>query len=209
MKPARFFLLACFLFFLLTLCAAAQESAALKTAPNTINLLPDTAIIARLVAKFDSTRLQQGDRVEARITHDVKEGHQVVLPKGALVVGQVSHFIAPPPGVLYGVAINFDTVELKSGAAVSLHLELQAVAPPPVVSVNAITDQPYNGASHVRADEHGVETLTTASKGVFNFPDVILGLEVSNKGRTPLLSSQTQHIHLDKDSQVVFRVTHP
>src|SRR5580704_18002181 len=209
MKPFRYFLLTYFLFFLLPLCAAAQENAPAKPPANTINLPPDTAIIARLVAKFDSARLQQGDRVEARITHDVKDGHQVVLPKGALVVGQVSHFVAPPPGALYGVAINFDTVELKSGTGVSLHLELQAIAPPPVVPVNAITDQPYNGASHVRADEHGVETLTTASKGVFNFPDVILGLEVSNKGRTPLLSSQTQHIHLDKDSQVVFRVTHP
>ena len=210
MKPFRFFLLTRFLFFfLLTLCAAAQESAAPKIAQNTINLPPDTAIIARLVAKFDSARLQQGDRVEARITHDVKDGHQVVLPKGALVVGQVSHFVAPPPGALYGVAINFDTVELKSGTAVSLHLELQAIAPPPVVPVNAITDQPYNGANHVRADEHGVEALTTTSKGVFNFPDVILGLEVSNKGRTPILSSQTQRIHLDKDSQIVFRVTNP
>ena len=210
MKPSRFSRLTCFLFsFLLTLCAAAQESAAPKIAPNTINLPPDTAIIARLVAKFDSTRLQQGDRVEARITHDVKDGHRVVLPKGALVIGQVSHFVAPPPGALYGVAINFDTVELKSGTAVSLHLELQAIAPPPVVPVNAITDQPYNGASHVRADEHGVETLTSTSKGVFNFPDVILGLEVSNKGRTPMLSAQTQHIHLDKDSQIVFRATQP
>jgi hypothetical protein len=191
MKPFRFFLHTCFLFFfLLTLCAAAQESAAPKTAQN-VNLPPDTAIIARLVAKFDSTRLQQGDRVEARITHDVKDGHQVVLPKGALVVGQVAHFVAPPPGALYEVAINFDTVELKGGTAVSLHLELQAIAPPPVVPVNAITDQPYNGANHVRADEHGVETLTTTSKGVFNFPDVILGLEVNNKGRTPILSSQT------------------
>jgi hypothetical protein len=176
---------------------------------NTINLPPDTTIIARLVAKFDSTRLQQGDRVEARITHDVKEGHQVVLPKGALVVGQVSHFVAPPPGALYGVAINFDTVELRSGTAVSLHLELQAIAPPPVVPVNAITDQPYNGANHVRADEHGVETLTTTSKGVFKFPDLILGFEVSNKGRTPILSSQNQRIRLDKDSQIVFHVTQP
>jgi hypothetical protein len=209
MKPSRFSLLTCFPFFQLTLCAAAQQSAAPKTAQNTINLTPDTAIIARLVAKSDSTRLQQGDRVEARITHDVKDGHQVVLPKGALVVGQVSHFVAPPPGALYEVAINFDTVELNSGIAVTLHSALQAIAPPPVVPVNAITDQPRNGASHVRADEHGVETLTTASKGVFNFPDVILGLGVSNKGRTPILSSQTQHIHLDKDSQIVFRVPHP
>src|SRR5580700_3823512 len=209
MKSLQFFFLAYLLLFQLPLCAAAQESGAPKTTANAINLPADTAIIARLVAKFDSTRLQQGDRVEARITHDVKDGHRVVLPKGALVVGQVSHFVAPPPGLLYGVAINFDTVELKSGTAVSLHLELQAIAPPPVVPVNAITDLPYNGANHVRADEHGVEALTTTSKGVFNFPDVILGLEVSNKGRTPILSSQTQRIHLDKDSQIVFRVTNP
>ena len=98
MKPFRFSLLTCFPFFQLTLCAAAQQSAAPKTAQNTINLTPDTAIVARLVAKSDSTHLQQGDRVEARITHDVKDGHQAVLPKGALVVGQVSHFVAPPPG---------------------------------------------------------------------------------------------------------------
>jgi len=209
MKPFRYFLLTYFLFFLLPLCAAAQENAPAQPPANTINLPPDTAVIARLIAKFDSTRLQQGDRVEARITHDVKDGHQLILPKGALVVGQVSHFVAPPPGQLYGVAIHFDTVELKNGRTVSLHLELQAIAPPPVVSVNAITDQPYNGANHVRADEHGVDVLTSTSKGVFNLPDIILGFEVSSKGRTPIVSSPTQHIRLDKDSQIVFRVTDP
>jgi hypothetical protein len=209
MKPFRFSLLTCFLFFLLPLCAAAQESAAAKPPANTINLPPDTAVITRLVAKFDSTRLQQGDRVQARISHDVKDGHQVVLPKGALVVGQVYHFVAPPPGQLYGVAINFDTVELKNGTAISLHLELQAIAPPPVVSVNAITDQPYNGGNHVRADEHGVDVLTSTSKGVFNLPDIILGFEVSSKGRIPIISSPTQHIRLDKDSQIVFRAANP
>jgi hypothetical protein len=209
MKPIRFPLLTRFLFLLLPLCAAAQESAGPKTTGTTINLPADTPVIARLVAKFDSARLQQGDRVEARITHDVKDGHQVVLPKGALVVGQVAHFVTPPPGVLYGVAVNFDTVELKNGTAVRLHLEIQAIAPSPVVPVNAITDQPYNGANHVRADEHGVELLTASSKGVFALPDVILGFEVSSKGRTPIISSQNQHIRLDKDSQIVFRVGNP
>jgi len=209
MKSFRFFFLACLLLFLLPLCAAAQESRAPKATANAINLPADTAIIARLVAKFDSTRLQQGDRVEARITHDVKDGRQVVLPKGALVVGQVSHFVAPPPGSLYGVVIKFDTVELKNGTAVSLHLEIQAIAPPPVVPVNAITDLPYNGANHVRADEHGVDLLTASSKGVFALPDVILGIEVSKNVATPIVSSQNQNIHLDKDSQIVFRVANP
>jgi hypothetical protein len=209
MKPFRFSLLTCFLFFLLQFCTAAQQSGTIKTVGNTINLPPDTAIIARLVANFDSTRLRQDDRVEARITHDVKDGHQVVLPKGALVVGQVSHYVAPPPGAFYGVAINFNTVELKNGAAVSLHLEIQALAPPPVVPVNAITDLPYNGANHVRADDHGVELLSATSKGIFSLPGVILGLEVSKKVRTPVISSQIQNIHLDKDSQIVFRVSNP
>ena len=209
MKPFRFSLLTCCLFFLLPLCATAQESAEPKTPENTINLPADTAIIARLVAKFDSTRLQQGDRVDARITHDVKDGHQVVLPKGALVVGQVAHFVAPPPGALYGVVIKFDTVELKNGPVASVHLEIQAIAPPPVVPVNAITDLPYNGANHVRADEHGVELLTATSKGIFALPDIILGLEVSGKGRTSIITSPNQNIHLDKDSQIVFRVANP
>jgi hypothetical protein len=209
MRPSRFSLLTCFLFFLLPLCAAAQETAAPKTTQNTINLPPDTAVIARLVAKFDSTRLQQGDRVEARISHDVKDGHQIILPKGSLVVGQVSHFVAPPPGTLYGVALNFDTVQLKNGTTATLHLELQAIAPPPVVPVNAITDQPYNGANRVRAEEHGVDVLTAASKGVFNLPDIILGFEVSSKGRTPIITSPSKTIRLDKDSQIVFRVLNP
>jgi hypothetical protein len=209
MKPFRFSLLACFLFFLLPLCAAAQENAAPKTAQNTINLAPDTTVITRLTAKFDSTRLEQGERVEARISHDVKDGHQVIIPKGSLVVGQVAHFVAPPPGTLYGVVINFDTVQLKNGTTALLHLELQAIAPPPVVAVNAITDQPYNGANRVRADEHGVEVLTATSKGVFNLPDVILGMEVTSKGTTPIITSPSKNIRLDKDSQIVFRVANP
>jgi hypothetical protein len=209
MKPFRFSLITCFLLLLLPLCAAGQETAPAKPPANTINLPPDTAIITRLTAKFDSTRLQQGDRIEARITHDVKDGHQVVIPKGSIVVGQVSHFVAPPPGQLFGVVINFDTVQLKNGTTAPLHLQLQAIAPPPVVPVNAITDQPYNGANRVRADEHGVETLTSTSKGVFNLPDIILGLEVTSKGSTPIITSPSKKIRLDKDSQIVFRVPNP
>ncbi len=199
----------CLLFLLLPLCAAAQENAPPKSAQNAINLPADTPIITRLVAKFDSTRVQQGDRVEARISHDVKDGHLLIIPRGSLVVGQVTHFVAPPPGQLYGVVINFDTIELKNGGTASLHLQLQAIAPPPVVSVNAITDQPYNGANHVRADEHGVEALTASSKGVFNLPDVILGMEVTSKGSIPIISSPTRKIRLDKDSQIVFRIANP
>jgi hypothetical protein len=199
----------CLLFLLLPLCAAAQESASPKSAQDTVNLPADTPVITRLVAKFDSTRVQQGDRVQARISHDVKDGHLVIIPKGSLVIGQVTHFVAPPPGQLYGVAINFDTIELKNGGTASLHLQLQAIAPPPVVSVNAITDQPYNGTNHVRADEHGVEVLTASSKGVFNLPDVILGMEVTSKGSVPIINSPAQKIRLDKDSQIVFRVANP
>jgi hypothetical protein len=209
MKPFRFALLTCFLVVLLPLCAAAQESAAPKRPANAINLPPDTAVISRLIAKFDSSRLEQGERVEARISHDVKDGHQIILPKGSLVVGQVAHFVAPPPGQLYGVVINFDTVQLKNGTTASLHLELQAIAPPPVVPVNAITDQPYNGANRVRAEEHGVEVLTASSKGVFNLPDIILGIEVTSKGSTPIITSPSKNIRLDKDSQIVFRVPNP
>jgi hypothetical protein len=209
MKPFRCSLLTCLLFSLLPLCAAAQENPVPKPTQNTITLLPDTAVITRLIAKFDSTRLEQGERVEARISHDVKDGHQVIIPKGSLVVGQVAHFVAPPPGTLYGVVINFDTVQLKNGTTASLHLELQAIAPPPVVAVNAITDQPYNGANRVRADEHGVEVLTASSKGVFNLPDIILGQEVSNNRSTPIITSPSKNIRLDKDSQIVFRVANP
>jgi hypothetical protein len=209
MKPARCTLFICLLGLLLPLWAAAQETASAKPPANTIHLPPDTVVIARLVAKFDSTHLEQGERVEARISHDVKDGHQIVIPKGSLVLGQVVHFVAPPPGTLYGVAINFDTIQLKNGSTASLHLELQAIAPAPVVSVNAITDQPYNGANRVRADEHGVELLTSTSKGVFNLPDIILGQEVSNNRSTPIISSPIQKIRLDKDSQIVFRVANP
>jgi hypothetical protein len=209
MKPFRFSLITCLLLLLLPLCAAAQETAPAEPPANAINLPPDTAIITRLTAKFDSTRLQQGDRIEARITHDVKDGRQVVIPKSSIVVGLVSHFVAPPPGQLYGVVINFDTVQLKNGTTASLHLQLQAIAPPPVVPVNAITDQPYNGANRVRADEHGVETLTSTSKGVFNLPDIILGLEVTSKGSTPIITSPSKTIRLDKYSQIVFRVPNP
>jgi hypothetical protein len=207
MKLFRFSVLAGFLCLLVPVCAAAQGGVA-ATAGNTINLPADTAVITRLVARFESARLQVGDRVEARVSHDVRVGHQVVLPKGTIVVGQVAHFVAPP-GSLYGVVIRFDTVELRNGGTASLHLEIQAIAPPPVVSVNGITDQPYDGGNHVRADAHGVETLTGDSKGVIALPDVVLGIEVSGKGNSSIINSTSQKIRLDRDSQIVFRVANP
>jgi hypothetical protein len=96
--------------------------------------------------------------------------------------------------LLITLAINFDAVELKNGPVVSLHLEIQAIAPPPAQSVNAITDLPYNGGKHVRADEHGVEPLTAQSKGVIAPPELILGIEASGKGRTPFIASRNQNI---------------
>ncbi|MGD0426351.1 MAG: hypothetical protein ABSC10_06505 [Candidatus Acidiferrales bacterium] len=215
MKSFRISLLGGVVCLLLPVWAAAQQggraagATVAARAGNTINLPADTAVISRLVAKFDSGRMQVGDRVEARVSHDVKVGHQVVLPKGAIVVGQVAHFVAPPPGNLYGVVIRFDTVELKNGGTAALHLEIQAIAPPPVVSVNGITDQPYDGGNHVRADAHGVETLTADSRGVFSLPDVVLGIEVIGKGNASIINCTSQKIRLDRDSQIVFRVANP
>jgi hypothetical protein len=72
MTSFRFSVLTCLLLLLFTLCAAAQESGTASTTGNPRMLPADTAIVAKLVGKFDSKDLQKGDRVEARITHDVR-----------------------------------------------------------------------------------------------------------------------------------------
>jgi hypothetical protein len=92
---------------------------------------------------------------------------------------------------------------------IPLHLEIQAIAPPQAVSVNGITDLPYDGGTHVNANAHGIEPLDAKSKGVFGQLDLILGIEADARTRNTMVASKNQNIHLEKDSQIVFRVANP
>jgi hypothetical protein len=190
----------------------AQASGSPSTAGNALNLPSDTAILARLVAELDLTGCKEGDRVEAQITQDVKDGHQTVLKKGALVIGRITRVQAAlDAGGVNVVWILFQNVEAKTGEPSLLNLDIQAIAPPPTKGSDNLngTDRYAIAMGHMSAKEGFVDVLTAKSKGAIGLPGVDLAFQNSGGAHKSMLVFNKRNIHLVKGSQIVFRVVNP
>jgi hypothetical protein len=191
--------------------AQAQASGSTKAPEKALSLPSGTAIVGRLSEKLYADRCRIGDVVEAQITRDVTEGHQTLLKRDAHVTGRIVKLnTASNATEPYGVGILFDNVALKNGDVLSLHVEIQAIAPPQNAGLNPITDIPYSpGGAKVNANQGVVEPLSPKSQGPTGLFGVSLGVETANRTHISILSSTNGNIHLEKWSQVVFRVVNP
>jgi hypothetical protein len=188
-----------------------QASGSTKAPEKALSLPSGTAIVGRLSEKLYADRCRIGDVVEAQITRDVTEGHQTLLKRDAHVTGRIVKLnTASNATEPYGVGILFDNVTLKNGDVLSLHVEIQAIAPPQNPGLNPITDIPYSpGGAKVNANQGVVEPLSPKSQGPIGLFGVSLGFETANRTHISILSSTNGNIHLEKWSQVVFRVVNP
>lgn len=194
---------------------AAVPAQAADSAKATLQIPADTPILARLTTEVNIKKCQLGERVEAQVTHDVKVDKQTVIKRGAKVVGQVTKLQATPDSSgMYKIGILFDTVEQKNSAPAGLHLEVQALAPPPASGDDdardprgmAQTNINAGAKGHLSGDQGPQGELTDKSRGPIGFSGLELGAEIAQGVHTTILSSSKDNIRLTKDSQVLFKV---
>ena len=187
-----------------------QPSGPTDAVGKTLELPSGTPIFGTLETKLYAEHYKLGDRVEALITKDVTVSHQTVLKKGARAIGSIVKLqTEPPAGGQYGVGIAFETVAFKNGETLLLRMEIQAIAPPSATGVDPITDLPYEGSSHISSDIGSVEALKAKARGAVGLQGVTVGSQVINATYISILVCKDSNIHLEKWSQVVFRVVNP
>lgn len=99
------------------------------SASGTIQLASGTSIDAVLVKPLDARKCKPGDRIEARTTSDVKQNGKVIIRKGSRLYGHVTEAQARTKGhAESSLGMAFDTVALRHGPEVPLHLGVQALA---------------------------------------------------------------------------------
>ena len=88
-----------------------------------------TTVDAVLSKPLDAKKCKPGDKIEARTTSDVKENGRVVLRKGSRLHGRVTEAEArSKASTESSLGMEFDSVTLRNGEQVPLHLGVQALA---------------------------------------------------------------------------------
>lgn len=96
---------------------------------SAIQLASGTSINAVLAKSLDARKCKPGDRIEARTTSDVKQDGRVVIKKGSRLYGHVTEAQARTKGhAESSLGMAFDSVALRDGRQVPLHLGVQALA---------------------------------------------------------------------------------
>lgn len=196
----------------------AYEADPARPAQNALEIPAETPILARLVTEVDIKKCKIGDRVEAQLTHDVKVNKQTVLKRGAHIVGQITKLqTTPDASGMYRIGILFSSVEQKNAAPAELHLDVQAVAPPPTEGPDDARDPRGMAQTNIDAGARGGLSgaegpqgiLTEKSRGPIRLPGLELGTEIAGGVHTTILASSKENIRLVKDSQIVFSVVRP
>jgi hypothetical protein len=126
-------------------CAAAQSQTSTPPNPQT-QATPDTAaqaapaqpaipkgpaVNAELNSSVDSKKAKVGDKVEAHTTEALKNGNDVVVPKGTKLIGHVVEASARSKGDQQStLAIQFDKAVPKKEQEIPMTMMIIAVAPP-------------------------------------------------------------------------------
>ena len=109
--------------------ASGSSSASASTGPAALNVNDGTAVNADLMTTLDAKKCKPGDKVEARTTQDVKQDGRVVMKKGSRIHGHVTEAEARTKGhEESSLGVVFDSVSLKGGERVPLHMGVQALA---------------------------------------------------------------------------------
>lgn len=105
-------------------------SAGANAGPNSAALANGTAMNAELSQALDTKKCKPGDAVTAKTTSATKSGGEVVIPKGAKLVGHVTESKARAKGESGSeLGIAFDKAVLKDGREIPLNnVTVQALA---------------------------------------------------------------------------------
>jgi hypothetical protein len=198
---------------------AGQTPAPAQAAPalDALKLPAGTAFLAKLSANLDGRRCKPGDPVEAEVKQDIKQGHDVLLKKGSVLLGHVAGVKAPTSRTpQLNVAIAFDSVRTKDGKQFSLNLVIQALAPEADVTNNdtlaAGRGMGVTSSSNATVSGHattlkGTTTqLSVTSTGVYDLQGLDLGDQTTNGAHYSTLTSSTGDFRLKKGAQLVMKV---
>ena len=197
----------------------AQATTPATGAADVLNVPEETAFLAKLTSNLIPSRSKPDDLVEAETTQDVKRGKEVLLKKGASLLGHVKLVEVSPsekPETLVGIV--FDGVKMqKTGQQFILHLIVQALAPESDMDSNdSLADATGTGltsatraasvSGHASTTRGGISSLTTESKGVYEFAGVRLGDRVTATGHVTILAFSNADVVLKKGTQLVMLV---
>jgi hypothetical protein len=108
----------------------AQDTAA-SSKPSATMLAAGTIVDVELTKSLDAKKSKAGDTVEARVRTDVKQNGQVVIKRGAKVMGHVSQARTKSKAEPSEVMVTFDTVVAKDGEMLPLVAAIQALGAAP------------------------------------------------------------------------------
>ena len=183
--------------------------------PNVLRVPDETAFLASLNTPISVDQTKSGSPVEAVTTQDIKQDHNVLLKKGATLLGHVDAVETAPAGD-HVVVLVFDRVKTKTGDEMQFHLVIQALAPRSDVqtgNVNFATGRGIQGTTqesmpsgHNSAPTSGVNSLTLSSHGVHDLPGLDLRERITDNQHSTVVAASRKDIQLKKGTQLVFKV---
>jgi hypothetical protein len=201
------------------LVAQSQNPATSEPSVNSLSVPDDTTFLAALTTPIGMDQAKPNDTVEAVTSQDIKKGHDVVLKKGATLLGRVDWVdaaTAVPPRP-HRIVITFDRVEPKKREEeMQFHLVIQALAPKSDVQTDSVpfaTGRGMQGATadnlpsgHASATQGSVNALTPSSHGVQDLPGLELSERIADSKHATVLSASRKDIQLKKGTQLVMKV---
>jgi hypothetical protein len=196
----------------------ASTPAQAKPAIEALKLPAGTAFLAKLSTDLSASQCKPGDPLEAEVTQDIKQGHDVLLKKGSALLGHVAEVnvsTSDTPHLI--VAIAFDSVRMKDGKGFSLNLVIQALAPEADMDSNgSLTDFTGTGMTnatriagvkgHSSTVNGSINHLTPTSTGVYDLQGLALEDQTANGARFSTLAFSKGHFRLKKGAQLVMKV---
>lgn len=189
------------------------QTSAASAVENTLKVSPDTTFFAKLTTPITISQAKNDDAVEAQTSQDIKQGHDVLLKKGSILLGHVRSVQAPTGDrPEYYVVIAFDGVKPKGGEEMSFSLIIQALAPESAMDSNReiadTTGTKLQGATrnagvsgHAGSTQGTVIQLTGESKGVYGMQGLQLGDRLSDGKHYTVLASAQKDLQLKKGTQ--------
>jgi hypothetical protein len=134
---------------------AATPGASATNPSGAMGFAPGTVLLAELTKTIDAKKAKQGDPVDAKTAIDLTRNGQVVVPKGAKLVGHVADAKSKQKGESDStVTIAFDEMVTKDGQRV-----------PMPATIQAIRAWPQQANSPASAPEPAATTPNTAAGG--------------------------------------------
>ena len=109
---------------------------AMPATPSTPAAAPETSAVemspvnGELLSKLDSKTAKKGDDVVVQTKASVKTADGTEIPKGSKLMGHVLAVQPSEAGANSQVVLQFDHLELKGGQSVTVHSQIQSIAPP-------------------------------------------------------------------------------